>query len=290
MMSKEQEINLQRWAAELTKAMPLRHSVRAFLPTPLPEKLTKQVAAFSDELVPPFEHQVKVRLFQAEPGKKLYNNGINPVNNLTLLSQTDLVSISKVGFIGELVMLYATTLGLSACWFGHYKLSELGRYIEGIAGADRIKESTLGYGYGNHVDVGERAICCMPFGYQNTATKRLVDILAGKRGANRKLLANLMEKAESVNELPSHIIDVLTLAKLAPSAANSQMWRFGVNKAFNTITVAKPVGYKHFKWEHPDVDIGMCAAHIWLGLLEKGYAPQVEVTQDADRAFWTFRL
>jgi len=40
----------------------------------------------------------------------------------------------------------------------------------------------------------------------------------------------------------------------------------------------------------PDVDIGMYAAHIWPGLLEKGYEPKVVVEKDADRAFWPFYL
>jgi len=38
------------------------------------------------------------------------------------------------------------------------------------------------------------------------------------------------------------------------------------------------------------VDVGMCAAHIWLGLLGKGYEPKVEVKMDADRALWSFSL
>ncbi|MDL2318993.1 hypothetical protein LJC74_07990 [Eubacteriales bacterium OttesenSCG-928-A19] len=283
-------MDMKSWASDLAKAVPPRHSVRAFLSDPLPDGITRQITAFADGLMLPFEHNVKVKLFTAEPGKKLYNNGINPVNNLALMAQTDLVSISKAGFVGELVMLYAVKQGLSTCWFGHYKLSEVGRYIEGITGDDRIKESTLGYGYGKHVDVGERVICCMPFGHKNEATKRLVDVVAGKRGANRKPLESLMEQPAMADSLPPDIKEILELAKLAPSAANSQMWRFGVREDYRIITIAKPVGYKHFKWEHPDVDVGMCAAHAWLGLLEKGYAPSVEVRQDADRAVWTFRL
>lgn len=149
---------------QLTEAIPLRHSVRAYQLDPLPEALPEQISKFIDELELPFNHDVKFKMFKAEPGKRLYNNGVSPVNNLALMSQTDLVSVSKTGFAGELVMLYAVSLGLSTCWFGHYKLSELGKYIPNIAAADRIKESTMGYGYGKQVDVGERAICCMPFG------------------------------------------------------------------------------------------------------------------------------
>lgn len=279
---------MQTWASQLAEAIPLRHSVRAFLPEPLPDDIPRQIAAFVDALALPFAHGVTVRQFQAEPGKKLYNNGINPVNNLALMAQTDLISISKAGFIGELVMLYAVRLGLSTCWFGHYKLAELGRTIDGIAGPERIRESTLGYGYGRQVDVGERVICCMPYGHRNENTRRLVDVVAGKRGANRKPLEDLMEPPERASTLPLAVREALELARLAPSAANSQMWRFGVSADGGTLTIAKPVGYRHFKWEHPDVDVGMCAAHAWLGLLERGYAPRVTVRQDEDRAEWTF--
>ena len=275
---------------QLIKTIPLRHSVRKFLPEPLPEELPEQIASFAESLELPFEHNARVVPFKAEPGKKLYNNGINPVDNLAIMAETDLASVSKAGFVGELVMLHAVSLGLSTCWFGHYKLSEVGRYIEGIATADRIKESTLGYGYGKQVDVGERVICCMPFGRDDVQTKRLVDVVAGKNGAKRKPLEELLEDPGLLDRIPADIKEALELAKLAPSAANSQMWRFGVGDDFKTITVAKPIGYKHFKWEHPDVDVGMCASHLWLGLLEKGYSPTVDVRIDGDRAFWSFGL
>ena len=130
----------------------------------------------------------------------------------------------------------------------------------------------------------------MPFGRKNVDTKRLVDFVAGKKSANRKPLADLLESPELLEGIPQGVREVLELAKLAPSAANSQMWRFGFRDDFRTITVSKPVGYKHFKWEHPDVDIGMCAAHVWLGLVKKGYNPEVNIHEDADRALWTFRI
>lgn len=279
-----------KWYQQLVEAIPMRHSVRTFTPEPLPKETTEQIERFSEQLSLPFEHNVRLRIFQAKPGKKLYNNGINPVDNLAVLSETDLVAISKAGFVGELVMLYAVSLGLSTCWFGHYKLAEVGRYISGIANVERIKESTMGYGYGKHVDVGERVICCMPFGQKDAAVKRLVDVVAGKNGAKRKPLEALFEDPEMIGHISPDIGEALELARLAPSAANSQMWRFGLLDNGKTITVAKPVGYKHFKWEHPDVDIGMCAAHIWLGLLVKGYLPSVAVEPDADRALWSFRL
>ena len=275
----------------LANAVPSRRSARTFLPDPLPKEAGERLMAFFNELSVPFGHDTDLHAFHAEPGKKLYNNAVNPVDNLAFLSQTDLVSISKTGFIGELVMLYATHLGYDTCWFGHYKLAEVGKYVPGIAAPDRIKESTMGYGYGKHVDVGKRVICCMPFGRRVENSKRFVDlVMASQIMSKRKPLEKLLEKPELAQSMPESTKAALELARLSPSAGNSQMWRFGFRDDFRVVTVAKPVGYKHFKWEHPDVDIGMCAAHLWLGLLENGFDPKVDVTLDADRALWIFQM
>jgi nitroreductase len=273
----------------LIGAMPVRHSVRTFLPDPVGDGGMKLLERFWGGLSLPFPLDAKMVPFEAEPGKKLYNNGINPASNIALMSQTDLLSISKTGFAGELLMLYAVSLGLGTCWFGHYKLAEAGRHIDGISSPERIKESTLGYGYGRHVDVGERVICCMPVGRADESSKRVIDLIMRKKGVNRKPVRQLMDKASENADLPKDIEEILALASLAPSAANSQMWRFGLIGS-KAITVSKPVGYRHFKWEHSDVDIGICASHIWLGLMHKGYEPKVEVRQDADRALWTFTV
>jgi nitroreductase len=274
----------------LINAIQNRHSVRTFLPKALPSDTVEQVKAFASSLNLPFEASIRAEVFTAKPGKGLYNNGINPPNNIAFFSETDLISVSKTGFFGELVMLYIVSLGISTCWFGHYKLANLGEYFPNIATPERIKESTLGYGYGNHVDVGERAIFCMPFGAPDIDSKRLIDFIMKKKGGSRKPLSALLENPDGEKKIPDDIKEVFDLARLAPSAGNSQMWRFGYDGDTGTITVAKPVGYKHFKWEHSDVDIGICASHIWLGLCARGYSPQVFVRQNEDRAFWEFKL
>lgn len=277
----------------LLEAAHHRHSVRNFLPDSLSKEVLEEVDAFIENLQVPFSHDTKMIRFCALPGKKLYNNGINAPDNIAILAKTDLVSISKAGFCGQLVMLKLTSLGISTCWFGHYKLSELAKYIDkSLATPERIKETTfgMGYGYGKVVDGSERAICCIACGNANPNAKRLVDKVASRNGIGRKPLTALLEPEVDVNALPEAVIRALEEAKLAPSAANSQMWRFGIRDNGKTITVAKPIGYKHFKWEHPDTDIGICAAHLWLGLLKEGYKPQVEVKQDADRAMWLFHI
>jgi nitroreductase len=279
--------------ATLLNASQSRHSVRNFLPKALSNDIVSELDAFIKELEVPFQHNTSIKHFKAEPGKKLYNNGINAPDNLAVFAQTDLLSVSKAGFCGQLVVLKLTSLGVDTCWFGHYKLQELAKYVgEELAAKDRIRETTwgMGYGYGKVIDAGERAICCIACGYANPGAKRLVDKVASKNGIGRKPLPELMEKDSDLALLPERVVRALDYARLAPSAANSQMWRFGIHEGGKTITVAKPIGYKHFKWEHPDTDIGICAAHLWLGLLNEGFAPEVEVKPDFDRAMWSFHL
>lgn len=277
----------------LLKAAHHRHSVRNFLPDHLSEDQLMEVDEFIGSLEVPFQHHTNMKRFKAEPGKKLYNNGINAPDNLAIFAQTDLVSISKAGFCGQLVVLKLTSMGVHTCWFGHYKVQELAKYMGmELATAERIKETTwrMGYGYGKVVDAGERAICCIACGYANPEAKRLVDKVASRNGMGRKPLEKLMEENADVSVLPENLIRALNEARLAPSAANSQMWRFGIRDNGKTITVAKPIGYQHFKWEHPDVDTGICAAHLWLALIKEGISMKVEVRQDADRAMWLFHI
>lgn len=186
-----------------------------------------------------------------------------------------------------------TSLGVDTCWFGHYKLQELAKYVgTNLDAPERVKETTwgMGYGYGKVVNAGERAICCIASGNANPDAKRLVDKVASRNGIGRKPLTTLMEEGSDLSLVSKSVQNALDFARLAPSAANSQMWRFGIRDSGKTITVAKPVGYKHFKWEHPDVDIGICASQFWLGLLHEGISSRIEVIQDEDRAMWLFHL
>jgi len=68
------------------------------------------------------------------------------------------------------------------------------------------------------------------------------------------------------------------------------MWRFAFEGSYKSIIVAMPEGYRHFKWEHPNVDIGICACHVWLGLIDKGYNPKIAVHEEDGRAIWKISI
>lgn len=269
----------------------LRRSARSYKMIDIDNDILKSIKDFAKSMSVPFDHNVQVEFFNAEPTKALYTVMKAPPLNAAFLAETDIISISKVGFIGELLILYAQSKDISTCWYGHYKLSELERLMPHLESPDQIKESIMGYGYSNGITSGRRAICITPLGYYEEGGLRIMDRITKKTSSfRRKEIKDLLINPNDYNEISEDILYALDLGRKAPSAANSQMWRFGFEDSFKTITVAMPMGYKHFKWEHPNVDIGICACHIWLGLIDKGYNPNVSVKEDSGRAVWKLSI
>jgi len=266
-----------------------RRSTRSFQMKPVEEDKINLIKSFIKKIEVPFEHSVKIRMFKANPNKKLYTVFSSPPDNAAFITNTDICSISKAGFIGELLILYATSLGLSTCWYGHYSLAELEGVMPHLG--DYFKLPNPKWGYGKGVVEGERAICITPLGYWMEKGFRLVDrIQTSFFSHKRKPISDLIENDIQVESLPTEILYALELARKAPSGANSQHWRFNISPDYKRISIAKPIGYKHIKWEHPDVDIGICASHFWLGLKMKNIATRVSLREDKDRAIWSFDL
>jgi nitroreductase len=254
-------------------------------------EVIESVKDFAQSISVPFEHNVQIRFFKSEPTKALYMMMKSPPDNVAFVAETDVVSISKVGFIGELLILFAESNGLATCWYGHYKLAELERLMPHLQFTEQLKESNMGYGYSKGVTTGKRAICVTPLGYYEENGLRLLDRITKKTSSfKRKEIFDLLENPNVYDKLSVAVMYALDLGRKAPSAANSQMWRFTFEDDFKTIIISMPVGYKHFKWEHPNVDIGICACHIWLGLIDKGYKPKVTVAEDSERAVWRISI
>lgn len=102
-----------------------RRSARSYKMKAVEENVMKSIMDFANSMPVPFEHDVEIKFFKADPTKTLYTVMKSPPDNVAFMAETDIVSISKVGFIGELLILFAQSKGLSTCWYGHYKLAEL---------------------------------------------------------------------------------------------------------------------------------------------------------------------
>lgn len=268
-----------------------RRSARSYKMIPVKQDVMDAVTAFAGALPVPFEHDTEICFFRAGPTKTLYPLMQSPPDNIAFLSKTDPISITKVGFAGELLILFAQSLGLSTCWYGHYNLAELERLMPHLQSPEQLKEANMGFGYSKGAPEGTRAICISPLGYYEDGGLRLMDRITKKTVSHkRKDIVELLENPEDFSHLTEDVLYALDLGRKAPSAANSQMWKFGLEDSYKTITVAMPRGYRHFKWEHPNVDIGICACHVWLGLIDRGCSPKVMVTDDFGRAVWRLSI
>lgn len=266
-----------------------RRSVRHYQIKPLERETLEALKQFAKTMVPPFDHGVEIRFFKAEGDKKLYTLMTAPPDNMAFFGHTDCLSISKAGFIGELMILYATSLGIGTCWYGHYTLDVLEQRMPHLGVYFEVEHPKWGYGKG--VIEGERAICISPLGRAKTEGLRVIDrIQESTMSFKRKPLESLLMDERPISELSAGIVYALNLARLAPSAANSQHWRFYVSEDQKKVTIHMPEGYKHIKWEHPNVDIGICACHFWLGLQLSQMGSRIELVEDKGRAIWTFHI
>ncbi len=271
-------------------AIETRRSVRSYQDKTLTESDMQKLRAFTDSIDIPFTKSVEMRYFKADHTRPLANNLRNPPpDNLAFIAETDLLSVASVGFIGEMVLLYATGLGLATCWFGHYLLPELERLMPHLPEAAKADMPKFGYGKGE--PEGRRAICITPLGYFKGEGLRLLDRLTeNMMSYRRKPLNDRLVGGMTEVKLPTELATALKLAAKAPSAANSQHWEFAVSSDCKKVKIALPVGFQHFKWEHPDVCVGACAAHFWLGLKLQDISVSVSLYAEQGRAVWEFKL
>lgn len=154
---------------------------------------------------------------------------------------------AAVGYTGEGLVLEATVLGLGTCWVS-------GFFRPAIVRA--------------HLDLaaGERVFAVTPVGYAErryTIKDKIYRGLAGS--AKRKSVGEIIEGtlAESWQE------KAVEAARLAPSAANRQPWRFAAGPGSLTVRTdgAKDVG------RYPkSLDCGIAMLHVEVGAREAGVA------------------
>ena len=167
----------------------------------------------------------------------------------------------NMGFRMEQMILFATQQGLGTCWIG-------GMFSEG-----RIKP-LLGLGE------GERVIALTPIGYPDASRYGRFTHDAGELGAmnfgRRKPLAEIAfgpEWGSPLDTQDSQLLEALECARLAPSWANTQPWRFLAGRR-EVIAVADTKGRygnvrrgKHYY----RLDVGIAMAHFFLTAKEMGW-------------------
>ena len=169
--------------------------------------------------------------------------------------ESDIARID-LGYVLEQVVLEATRFGPGTCWItGTYDAQSAGDAVGLESGEVAAAVIALGY-------PGER-------GWRRVHT-RTVRRLAG--GHKRKPLAEIVFSGQwgnpwSPEDADPALVSLLEHARLAPSAANRQPWRFIVQADTITLALTRP----------QPIDAGIVMAHVTPAAAALGWKGQWEV-------------
>jgi nitroreductase len=180
-------------------------------------------------------------------------------------------SETEVGYVGEAFVLEATRLGLGTCW------------VAGMFDAEMASRLAS-------LDRGERVIAVTPVGHV-LERKQLVERMMSKavRSAARRqvevIAPGLTRGAGAARgtgpagaEWPAWAVTAVEAARVAPSGANRQPWRFRREGAALVMGRAEKV-----YWTAP-IDFGIAMLHVELGAAHEGVHGEWERLPDPDVA------
>jgi len=254
-------IPFETWYPALFK----RQSRRCFLPR-LPEE---GIVARLEEVCRDFKpfSEVRVEFIKHNPDK-VFRGIIGRYGKVTgapyYMAFIGAMSSPRVqecaGYVGEAVILEATALGLDTCWVG-------GMFRPEAARAHILLED------------GEKILSVTPIGHAEKSYNTTEKLL--KRFA-------MSAKRKSLNQLiiSGHIHSpwvgkALEAARLAPSAANRQPWRFSIGD--DSVTISMETA-RDSSFISRRLDCGIAMLHIELGALAAGVAGRWEFLDNPDVA------
>jgi nitroreductase len=150
---------------------------------------------------------------------------------------------SITGYLGEGIILEATSLGLNTCWVG------------GFFRRDSVmKQVTL--------QSHERVLAITPVGYSSKRSDRVgaVPINYRRKDLSKLVIGGSVDKGKWIKS-------ALDAARIAPSATNRQPWRFQISD--DSITVSSDSSREGFGVSRK-LDCGIAMLHLELGARSTG--------------------
>ena len=254
-----------------------RVSVRHYEPQPVPEEVLQSVVKSGENSVA-LDDSIRARFHLIKEGR-LVAERMMPLTGARMLfgssphfiiatSEEKPLFMLNTGFRMEQMILFATEQGLGTCWIG-------GMFTEERIGA------FLG------LKKDERVIALTPVGYPDISLygRIMHDIieLGAMNFGRRKTLEQIAfgpQWGSPLKTEDNELLEVLECARLAPSWANTQPWRFLVTGK-EIIAVADARGRysavrdgKHYY----RLDVGIAMAHFLLAAKEIGWSGKWQVT------------
>ncbi len=230
------------------EAVSLRHSQRKYSGEVPSDEVTDRIEKVCNDFRPfPGARAVLVRdpakeVFKGAVGEFFYKVTETPYY-ITFIGDMDAPNVQAImGYLGEGIILEATALGLNTCWVGgFYRPQEVMKQID--------------------IAEGERVLGITPIGYSKEETDR---VGVSSKQYRRKDLSKLIQSGDISD---NWVKTALEAARIAPSAANRQPWKFDINE--NSITVSSNSKRKDFRVSK-NLDCGIAMLHIELGALVSG--------------------
>jgi len=161
------------------------------------------------------------------------------------------------GYLGEGVILEATALGLNTCWVG------------GFFSRDAVMKQI-------DLQDNEQVLAITPIGYSKDDSDR---VGVSSKNHKRKDLNKLIVKGNL--EESSWSRTALEAARLAPSAANRQPWRFTITP--DSIVISFEKKRQEFGISRR-LDCGIAMLHLELGALTSGISGKWQFLEQTDVA------
>ena len=116
---------------QLVDAVATRKSRRKILPCPLTEGDEQKLHEFLEILPRPFEHSVDISLHEVPEKSSVYLFSSSIKTIAAFVAPTSIMDQAKIGFLGELFILFCESLGVATCWLGHYRRKNVYQLVYG---------------------------------------------------------------------------------------------------------------------------------------------------------------
>ena len=167
----------------------------------------------------------------------------------------------QVGYMGEGIILEAETMNLGTCWVALYKSKIVNSLIE--------------------LEKTERVLAITAIGYAKQQESIEEKLLTGFGWTHRRKPISELVTGLDESDYPQWMLSALKAARLAPSAANRQPWRFRVDSQSITISVT------NLRQEYGvsgRLDCGIAMLHIEVAALNSGIDGSWEFLEPPDVA------
>lgn len=255
---------------QIEETIKKRKSVRNYEKRGLSEQQRNEIVTYMNQIENPFQVKVKFYFLETElldKGQKLGTYGViqGAKDYLGVTVKNTDFAMEAVGYAFEMLVLYATSLGLGTCWMG------------GTFNRNQFKTA---------MEISENDVfpIISPIGIP-LEKRSLTDTLVRKiaKSDQRKEWQELFFSTSFENILSkedaSDYVTALELVRIAPSASNKQPWR--IVKDGELFHFFKVQGYGDvFGYDIQSVDMGIAACHFELALKEKQIVGEFYKEQD----------